>query len=258
MTRSVRRLRLAAFFFCLGTLAIACGPGFSEAEPTAAVFVEAPWHGEERLYYEFKQRTNLYGLCEFQTNIDEAAGTTELVQRCIDAEESLYRDDRSVTVDSDTLEPISSERVIVNEKDQQVETKSVVYPADRVFASFLSVSGENEYGATRYLPQPSVDVPRPTWYDDNTLMWLARGIDFATTEELTFTDVNPTTVTVFNVGLLVEGQEDVDVPAGKFQAWKIRFTTKTVTHRVWIDIESPHRVVKAQVENGTYELTGFE
>ena len=256
MTR--RRLFLTAALFAAGAALVACGPGFSEAEPTSAIFERAPWSDSEMLSYDFKQRTHLYGRCDWSTQVDHAAGSTELRQSCIDADVGLYLDERTAIVDSVTLDPISSTRVITNNEDKTVETKHATYPSDRLTATFLSVSGNEEFSATRDLPQPSIDVPEPAWYDDNSLMWLARGIDFSGKDKLLFTDANPSTVTVFNVEMIIEGREQIKVPAGTFETWRVRLKTKTVNHRVWVDVEAPYRVVRAEADNGTYELTAVE
>jgi len=161
-------------------------------------------------------------------------------------------------VDSVTFQPIRSAQVIEDNKAETRETKSVVYPVEGNIATFLSVSGVNEFGATRDLPEPSIDVPTPVWYDDGTLMWLVRGIDFAESEPIRFTDVSPSTVTVFNAEFRVEGREQIEVPAGTFDTWKIRLSTKTVTQRFWVDVEAPHYVVRAKIENVTFELVSAQ
>lgn len=242
----------------LTSVLVACGASFSDAEPTSAIFRAAPWESEETLFYNVWQRTYLRGACTLTTSVDRSSGTTELTQFCIDREEGLYEDNRTVVVDSETFQPIRSAQIIANNKDERVETKSVVYPVEGLIAQFLSVSGENEFGATRELPEPSLDVPSPVWYDDGALMWLVRGIDFSETGAIRFTDVSASTVTVFNAEFRVEGRERIQVTAGTFETWKIRLSTKTVTQRFWVDVDAPHRVVQAKIENVTFELVGVE
>ena len=101
-------------------------------------------------------------------------------------------------------------------------------------------------------------MPEPAWYDDEELLWLVRGIPLREGFEGSFTNVNASTGRVFSAEVTVDEQEVVEVPAGTFQAWKVRIVTSTVTQLIWLDTEAPHRVVRARIERLTYELTGIE
>jgi hypothetical protein len=51
--------------------------------------------------------------------------------------------------------------------------------------------------------------------------------------------------------------EEVTVPAGTFMTWSIRVES-SITNRFWVDVEAPHRVIRARLEDTTFELIGWE
>ena len=86
-----------------------------------------------------------------------------------------------------------------------------------------------------------------------------RGIDLTEGYEGSFRNVSAATGAVFTVDLEVQETEEVEVPAGTFEAWKIRVRTDTVTQYMWVEAAAPHRLVKARVyglQEVEYALTG--
>jgi hypothetical protein len=70
-----------------------------------------------------------------------------------------------------------------------------------------------------------------------------------------YDDVNASNGRIFSATIRVEATESVEVPAGKFTAWKIRLDTNSVTQYFWVDAAAPHAVVQAAIESITYKLT---
>ena len=106
--------------------------------------------------------------------------------------------------------------------------------------------------------KPSETSPDPGYYDDESLLWLVRGMDLREGYEATYQNVNAGTGGTFPVDLKVEGQETVTVPAGEFTAWKVRIRTASVTQFVWVEASGSRRLVKARIEgieDVIYELT---
>ncbi len=253
-----RRLALAALAF-LALAAAACGSAPLEAH--APIFAEAPWRGPERLHYALSERDEPYGTCVFETRPDVSPGVTELRRLCTDADDGRYRDDGFARVDAATLAPVSSRRIVVVDDERRFDTS---YPPGGGRVRFDSrqsgAEGEapREITAERELPAPTADVPEPAWYDDEELFWLIRGTPLAEGYEGAYTNVNASAGRVFSVAVTVEGAERVEVPAGVFEAWKVRIETSTVTHFLWVEREAPHRVVRARLERVRYELTAIE
>ena len=61
-----------------------------------------------------------------------------------------------------------------------------------------------------------------------------------------------------NTNFTVEKRETVTVPAGTFETWAVSIRTSSITQRVWVEVDAPHRMIKARIERDTYELTRFE
>ena len=113
----------------------------------------------------------------------------------------------------------------------------------------------------RDLPEPDDLSPDPGYYDDESLLWLVRGIELRDGWEGSFQDVSAGTGQTFRVDLKVEGQEQVTVPAGEFTAWKVRIRTSSVTNYAWIEASGEQRLIKARIrgiQDVNYELTSSE
>lgn len=239
-------------------LAATLGAGCSTdiGAPPERVFKGAPWTADERMTYDLVERGGqVYGTCEVVTDVDHepGTGTTLLSFLCGDGEG--YRDDRTALVDSATLEPHTATRTITKTDEKATKFESQYDPP---LVRLTATEGEKTRTTERDLPEPTKENPEPGWYDDESLLWLVRGIPLAQGYKGAFRDINASTGRIFTVEVSVVAQETLKVPAGEFTAWKVRVRTSSVTHYFWVDIESPHRIVRARVEHLSYELTGIE
>lgn len=259
----MRRPLVLAVVALTGAMLMACGSEPLESHPP--IFAGAPWTGPERLHYNLLDRDDLEGTCVLETIPEIEPGVTEVRRRCQDAGEGRYRDNGTARVDSATLRPISSLRVVRDlEEGNSREFATTYLPAEGVvrFESKQFDGGAEEpsdsLDAERELPAASANLPEPGWYDDEELLWLVRGIPLREGFEGSFTNVNASTGRVFGADVAVQEREQVEVPAGTFQTWKIRIQTSTVTQFIWVDQEAPHRLIRAQIERLVYELTAVE
>ena len=84
--------------------------------------------------------------------------------------------------------------------------------------------GRKQREAVRNLPRQSAGSADTGWYDDDALLWLARGIPLATGYEAAYVHViNAGQPRVLTVRVSLAGPERVETPAGTFEAWKVRF-----------------------------------
>ncbi len=250
---------LAALALAAAIALVACGSAPLEAH--APIFTEAPWSGAERLQYNLMQRDNLEGICVLETDPEVAPGVTEMRRLCRNAEESRYEDNGRVRVESATLRPISSLRVVQDLEGDARHFETTYAPQEGLvrFRSTEYEDGAEEPSETvtaeRELPKATAETPAPAWYDDETLLWLVRGVPLREGYEGSFTNVNARS-SVFSAEVKVEEREDVEVPAGTFVTWKIQIKTSTVTQLIWVEDAAPHRIIRARIERLTYELTG--
>ncbi len=255
-----RRLLWLAPALLGGTVLVACGS--ESLGHTERVFVAPAWTGAEQFEYELSD-PDLHGYCTHTTEPGDD-GTATLTTACIDAKGEGYHDDTTAVVDSQTLEPHQTSRTIVNIGDGTQTYREATYdPPDKVDISLLQTELDDpskvkrQYDTTRDLPVADKDSPDPGWYDESSLFWLVRGIPLEEGFKGRFANVNISTVQLVGVEIEVEGKEEVEVPAGTFMAWNIRVKS-SVTNRFWVEVDAPHRVVKARLEETTFELTSSE
>jgi hypothetical protein len=239
----------------------ACGAG--EDAPTSKIFAAPPWESSERATYDLlDEGRRLYGVCILETA--STGATTELARLCTDSEGGGNRDDGSAVVDSGTLQPISSQRVLVNTDSGTRTEFSGEYLLDSVVLSHARSDLqtpeeiEDERRTVRDLPEPDDRSPDPGYYDDESLFWLVRGIPLEEGWEGAYHNVNLGTAGISVAEVFVEQRETIAVPAGEFETWRIRLRTASITQRIWVEVEAPHRMIRADIERARYELRSFE
>lgn len=238
----------------------ACGSG-SDA-PTSKIFNAPAWEGAETATYELLNDRELYGICTLET---EPNGDTLTVRRlCGDAQDEGFRDDGMAVVDAETLQPMESERdrIIVDQGERVIQNGE--YGDDAVVIEYNQFELGNRdnvleaFTTERELPEPDEESPDPGYYDDESLFWLLRGIPLEEGWEGAYHNVNLGVARVVVAEVLVEERETVEVPAGEFDTWRIRVRTESIAQRVWIEVDEPHRMIRAEIEDLTYELDSFE
>lgn len=252
-------VRLLGTALGAAVLLAACG---SDTPPTSKIFVAPTWDGSETAHYQLlDEGGELYGQCTLET---EPSGETLTVRRlCEDPEGLGFRDDGMAVVDAETLRPIESERIRVDVEEQVRNTFTGDYGKETATLSYEQVDLETDeieesFDTERELPEPTEESPDPGWYDDETLFWLLRGIPLEEGWEDAYHNVNLGTARIVVAEVLVEERETIEVPAGEFDTWRIRIRTESITQRVWIEADAPHRMIRANIEDLTYELDSFE
>lgn len=259
------RIRLNNFALAgltgLAVLGVACGSG--EDPPTSKIFTTVSWDDSERATYDLlDEGRELYGVCILETSVE--GETTELSRLCTDSLGEGNRDDGMAVVDSETLQPISSQRVLVNTDTGTRTEFTGEYLIDSVVLSHqrsdlaTPEEVEDERSTPRDLPTPDEESPDPGYYDDESLFWLVRGIPLEEGWEGAYHNVNLGTAGISVAEVLVEEQETIAVPAGEFETWRIRLRTASITQRLWVEVDAPHRLIRADIERARYELRSFE
>lgn len=245
----------------IAALAVACG-GDDDA-PTSRIFSAPAWTGAETAEYNLVDR-EIRGYCTLITDPEFEPGKTRLVQKCRDAEGIGHTDEREAIVESSTLVPIYSERVLTNVEERDRTTYTGSYGKREVVFTYRRANLddpstiEEEFQTPRALPEPDEESPEPGWYDDESLFWLIRGLPLKEGFEGAYHNGNVGTAQLVVARVSVEGRERVTVPAGTFETWRVSIQTASITQRIWVEVAAPHRMIKARIERDTYELTSFE
>lgn len=226
-----------------GLLLTACTG--NEEVAAERVFLGPPWTGPERLAYDLlASGREPYGRCELVTEPEFEPGKVRLSRLCSD-EPGPHRDDGIVVADAQTLEPLTSQRVQTDAEENRRLSFTATYEPPVV--NFEADDNGKLRRTSRDLPEPTEENPDPAFYDDESLLWLVRGIELRTGYKATFRNVSAATGAVFNVTLTAQGEEEVEVPAGTFRTMKIRIETSTITQFAWVELEAPHRIIKARI-----------
>ncbi|MGE5595798.1 MAG: DUF3108 domain-containing protein [Hyphomicrobiales bacterium] len=250
MTPRLRTLALVLVAALGLGAAVACSSDDS-LDPTAPIVESIPWTGKETYTYQLSTRgEDDAGTCQLITEPDIEPGHTKLSRLCAN---DPYRDDGNVIVDSGTLRPVRSERVFVDGKKDRTTTYTTTYQGSEVVFE-ANVNGKMS-DTTRELPEPTDDAPDPAWYDDESLLWLARSLPLRAGFKGTYAHViNAGQPRVLDVDVKVDGTEKVKVGEQEFEAWKVEFRREGTRYLVWVEPAEPHRVLRAQIEDVAYEL----
>lgn len=246
------RVLLAALL--LAAIAAACGG--DSGPPSREVFVEPPWDGAEQFTYElFEGEDHHYGTCNAETRPGD--DQTEIIFDCFNDAGDF--DDRWALVDSETLRPERTERTLYDVDEDETTVVTNIYRDDEVQLD-REIDGDLTNSVTRDLPErDDPEDPEPGYYDDNTILWLVRGIDLKQGYDSAFHDINAAAgVHIVKVRLRIDGEETVEVPAGTFETWRMRMDSETSSQRLWVAKDPPHYVVKARFEDITHELTAID
>ena len=221
---------------------------------SSKIFETAPWAGAEEISYLVTNRgIDGAGTCRFVTPA-ERTGPARFEQHC---SKDQFGDERLVIADAASLAPARASRTNTDSKKGTAVTHTITYGAAE--ATFTTDDGKQSRSTTRPLPQTGGSSPDPGWYDDDALFWLARGLPRREGWKGGYTHViNAGQPRVLDVSVEVQKPETVRVPAGTFQAWRVRFQRDTTVYVLWVDSEAPNRVVRAQIEDVRYELTGVK
>lgn len=238
-----------ATVLCAGLLTACSG-----SEPEASrVFVAAPWTGDETLTYRVTDRgVEGEGQCTLTTREAEPQGF-ELARTCTKAE---FGDSGKAIVD-ERLDPRSSERILTDAKKGKRVAHTVVY--DTLTSHFTTDDGDEVRETDRTLPKATNSGPQPAWYDDESILWMVRGVELRDGYSAAYHHViNAGQPRILVVELAVSGRERVTVPAGSFDAWVIRVQRSNSSYIFWVDAGAAHVVLRARIEDVTYELVTQE
>ncbi len=212
--------------------------------PTADLTITVPWPDQEQSHYVLLDRKSKKQIGEGMLTVTKQEGQYEMRQQFVGQEDSS--DSSTVDVDTETLKPISFHRRL----DLPNQTQEVKGDYDYVkgTANITEVTG----GKDRPVPLRL----GANYYDNDTSLFLWRTIPFAEGYTIAYRTVLTGSRTQAIVQLEVLGKEEVTVPAGTFQAWKLEIRSSGVKQFAWF-ADTPQRPL-VQYNNSIqlFQLTG--
>ena len=203
---------------------------------------DIPWTGPESFKYRLLQGDDVKGTGALTLSV---ATDTYVMEQAFEIPEEEVTDSISAEVEADTLAPRKVERVIDGpEGERRCEA---TYAENTVTVE--QRAGEDERTDTLSLPTPHYD----SWSD----LFLWRTIEFFEGQELEYVDVLSCSLAkpdVLSVVLKVKEKEEVEVPAGTFQAWRLEIRSGGRTQKAWYADDEPRTLVRYDNGDLVFEL----
>jgi len=95
-------------------------------------------------------------------------------------------------------------------------------------------------------------------YDNESSLWLWRAVALTEGYEEAYVSASALDRTQQTVALKVPQQEQVEVPAGKFEAWRILLRNGRAVRTAWISLDAPHRILRWDNGETIFELVNAE
>ena len=199
----------------------------STPEPkTQDIVTTVPWPDQERSQYVLFDNAGKSERGQGTLTVTRKGSQYQLTQHF---EGAGNADDSTVYVDASTLKPLSVHRVISGNDQQTVDA---AYDAT---AGVVTVT-ENSSGKDRTVPYRLKD----NYYDNDSSLFLWRTIDFREGYQVSYRSVVTNYGSQQVVSLHVTGKQQVTVPAGTFDAWRVVINTSDRTQTAWFG-DTPER-----------------
>jgi len=203
---------------------------------------EIPWAGPEVFEYRLLQGDDPKGTGALKLR---EAGDELVLEQKFEIPEEQITDSIVAEVEPDTLAPRKIESVIDGPEGER-----------RCDASYAdnTVTVEQRAGEDERTDSLSVPVPH---YDSWSDLFLWRTIEFFEGQELRYVDVLSCSLAkpdILSVVLKVKEKEDVEVPAGTFQAWRLEIRSGGRTQKAWYADDEARTLVRYDNGDLVFEL----
>lgn len=219
----------------VGGLVAVAGCTVEEEVPTEDVVTSLPWTVGEEASYSIVNRDG-EALGRGVLSIEEEGGRLRLVQEYQSAE---FKDRTILLVESQTLKPVSGERVISGDKGEL--NINVRYLGDTVEVERVATENGKRDGRIDRLSVPDHA------YDTASSLFLWRTIRLQEEHQATYFNLATAVIAKPQRNRLtvrVAGRETVEVPAGSFQTWRLEIRSSGVRQTAWYGTSGSHPLVK--------------
>ena len=233
------RGRLAATAVALlGVLLAACSSSARVAE-TDSVVSQVPFIDRERYDYSLIDRDGVVvGTGTFTTNRD---GDAWLLTQTYTDTNGVAVDESQVVVDAGTLQPRSTERVIVRDGETEVVTGAYETDPDGGRTVQTSIVTHTRDGGER---ERTIDINAYD-YEDQSSLWLWRTLALEEGIDVRYTTVDPREGGRVTANIVQVDRQMLETPFGlTYDTWVLQIRTGRETVNVWVHVNPPHEVVR--------------
>ena len=241
--RALRLLATAAISLA-GAAAWACSDPPDEPDDPYVV-TSVPWTAPEVLSYVLLNESEDEEVGRGTLSLFEAGGETTLYQSFSNVEGDAT--DESVLVTEALLEPLRGSRELIDAESDERRTVDTEYGTlddgdygVRIRQEVFDPAEADEADSKRCNP---LGLPESA-YDNDSSLFLWRTLPFEERLEVQYTAAIPNRRDSRVVTLLVDEVEEIETPAGTFDAWHILIIAEGQSHDAWFDVEAPHRMVR--------------
>ena len=220
-------MRTAPILLALALLGASCAAG--EEFETEDIFSSIPWPDEERAEYVLLSGGDGEQLATGVLTATRRDGQFELSLRF---EGQGDVDETTVLVDATSMKPISVER---ERSGGDPETFKAAFDTEEEIVEITEIDAG---GAETLLPLRL----KEHYYDNESSIFLWRTIPFEEGYEARYHSVLANFRAINVVTLSVVGKEEVTVPAGTFQAWRVEIRSGGRDQVAWF-AETPDHVL---------------
>ncbi len=219
---------------------------------TDSVVAQVPFIDGERYAYRLVDRDGeIAGTGTFTTDRDDDMWL--LTQTYTDTN-GVPVDESQVVVDAMTLQPRSTERVIVRDGETEVVTGAYETNPDGARTVQTSIVTHTRDGGER---ERTIDINAYD-YEDQSSLWLWRALALGEGLDLRYTTVDPREGGRVTANIVQVDRQTLETPVGAFDTWVLQIRTGRETVNVWIHVNPPHEVVRFDNGRLFFELEQAE
>lgn len=222
----------------LAAVLVACGPTVAGPK-TSAVVSSVPFSDGERLTYSIREDSGAIsgrGTLSVKRDGDRLRLEQRYEEASPPAGAQPNTDTSVVVVGASDLRPQSMERQVEGRDEQH--SYRATYGDDGKVVEVVADGAK-----PRSIPLTEI------FYDNESSLWLWRTLALADGYRERYVSIDAVGRTRQSVDLMVTGRQTVEVPAGKFEAWRLQIRNGRATRVAWINVEAPHQLV--QWDNGS-------
>lgn len=240
----MRAVLLAALLLAALALSTACLQP-AKPPPTADLALTIPWPDTEQAHYVLLDRKSKKETGQGTLTVSKQGDPYTLTSHFEGSNQAS--DDGSVIVDAQTLKPVSFHRTLTSKNDVQEVTGD--YDATTGVVNITEITGNTD----RPVPLRLGD----NYYDNDTSLFLWRAIPFSDGYTAAYRAVLTGSRSQLIVQIQVTGKEEVTVPAGTYQAWKLEVRAGGVKQFAWFADTPQHPMVQYNNSIQIFQLTAL-